>query len=70
MKRHVPAAADCCVWRAQPGDMLSMNYTSWLHNSTAEFDCSAALFGVRQGDHQVISGWEIGLTWCAVTANV
>ena len=70
MKRRVPAVADCCVWHAQPGDMLFVNYTGWLHNSGAEFDRSAALYGFRLGDHQVISSWEIGLTGCAVTANV
>ena len=65
VKRRVPTDADGCVRRAQPGDMLSVNFTGWLHDSGVEFDRSAALFGFRLGDHQVISGWEIGLTGCA-----
>lgn len=60
VKRRAPA--ESCVRRAQPGDMLSVNFTGWLYESGAEFDRSAALYGFRLGDHQVISGWEIGLT--------
>ena len=65
VKRRVPTDAEGCKRRAQPGDMLAVNFTGWLHESGVEFDRSAALYGFRLGDHQVISGWEIGLTGCA-----